>query len=329
MMFEVEDLSVASPATVSRCGMIYMEPVALGLKPLFNSWANTLPEPFKPQKVVFERLFDAYAQDAVTFARKNVRETVATVDGNLCLSLFRLIDSVIAGFLNELKTASETESEEGAAASRPSPEGTVKSIFFFSLIWSIGASCDLDGRHKFSTFLRERMLENLHDKDIPAERSIYDYCYLHSLGQHGWTPWMDTMPEFKLDPKLEFSSILVPTVDTIRYTNVLGRLVRKNHHVLCVGNTGTGKTLAVMDLLLNSMGKHCDTLPVSFSASTSANQTQDILDARMDKRRKGVFGPPAGMKYIIMVDDFNMPMREKYFAQPPIELLRQWMDHSG
>lgn len=85
----------------------------------------------------------------------------------------------------------------------------------------------------------------------------------------------------------------------------------------------------MQNMLVNKMPSEFDNIFMTFSARTSANQTQDIIDSKMDKRRKGIFGPPAGKKFIIFVDDFNMPQREKYFAQPPLEVLRQWIDNGG
>ena len=79
MMFEVEDLAVASPATVSRCGMIYMEPAALGIRPLCVSWLLTLPPSFASFAPALQELFDIYVQQAVTFVRKQLTETVTTV----------------------------------------------------------------------------------------------------------------------------------------------------------------------------------------------------------------------------------------------------------
>ena len=62
MMFEVADLAVASPATVSRCGMVYLEPSYIGLEPFAQCWLNKLPKNIKPHLAIFVNLFDHFME---------------------------------------------------------------------------------------------------------------------------------------------------------------------------------------------------------------------------------------------------------------------------
>lgn len=70
------------------------------------------------------------------------------------------------------------------------------------------------------------------------------------------------------------SDIEVPTIDNVRNAYQLGLLVDNYNNVLCIGPTGTGKTLTVAAKLARGMHKKfiCDV--IGFSARTSANQTQ-------------------------------------------------------
>lgn len=62
MMFEVQDLAVASPATVSRCGMVYLEPSILGLKPFVNCYLKTLPDAIFDHKDKLQSLFARFLE---------------------------------------------------------------------------------------------------------------------------------------------------------------------------------------------------------------------------------------------------------------------------
>ena len=119
MMFEVADLAVASPATVSRCGMVYMEPESMGLAPLVSSWLNTLPDKVKASKFIvmeLQKLYDENLDDACYFMRKNCQELVVTVDNNIAQSSMRLIDTFMANYIEtEIKkiTPDQISSLEG------------------------------------------------------------------------------------------------------------------------------------------------------------------------------------------------------------------------
>ena len=95
---------------------------------------------------------------------------------------------------------------------------------------------------------------------------------------------MDQLPKFVIQPDTKYSDIIVPTLDTVRSSHILEMLLLNKKTVVCVGPTGTGKTLAIADKLARNMPK--DYIPefITFSAKTSANQTQDLIDGKLDKR---------------------------------------------
>jgi dynein heavy chain len=99
---------------------------------------------------------------------------------------------------------------------------------------------------------------------------------------------------------------------------------------LC-GPTGTGKTILIKDFYsLKINHKEYSFQEVVFSSRTTCTQVQDQIESKLDKRgSKYLLGPKSNPKMILFVDDLNMPVKEIYGAQPPIEFLRQIIDQKG
>lgn len=90
-------------------------------------------------------------------------------------------------------------------------------------------------------------------------------------------------------------------METARQMFFLKTYVEHDVPLLFVGPTGTGKSAITNNFLLQLPKQKYIPSFINFSARTSANQTQDIILSKLDRRRKGLFGPPLGKKAIIFV----------------------------
>nr|KAG5713480.1 hypothetical protein BaRGS_025028 [Batillaria attramentaria] len=352
LIFEPADLEQASPATVSRCGMIYLEPHQMGWQPLMQSYMQyTLPQKLtQEQKELVTDLFNWLVQPCLDFIRKNCQTFITTSDMHLVQTLMRLYTSLMDEII-------ETINNEPAEGEDPIPGALtpqqvtlwLQGLFLFSLVWTIGGTAMGDSKKKFDVFFRTLIsgTDNDHPKpksikitksnSFPERDTVYDFCFQKKASGH-WVSWMEAMEKGKMTVaanakvsgemmRAYLSDLMVDTAETARQEYFLQVFLTHEVPVLFIGPTGTGKSAITNNYLLSLPKDHYIPNCINFSARTSANQTQDIIMSKLDRRRKGVYGPPMNKKSVVFVDDLSMPAKEKYGAQPPIELLRQWINH--
>ncbi|KAM5227717.1 LOW QUALITY PROTEIN: dynein axonemal heavy chain 3 [Ctenodactylus gundi] len=337
LIFEPADLEQASPATVSRCGMIYMEPHQLGWRPLKDSYMDTLPSRLTEEhKGLVNDMFLWLVQPCLDFCRLHCKFVVQTSPTHLAFSMMRLYSSL----LDEIRNVEEEETGSFEGLSSQQIFLWLQGLFLFSLVWTLAGTINADSRKKFDLFFRNMIMgmDDNHPRPksvkltknniFPERGSIYDFFFVKQSSGH-WNLWTDyiTKEEENIPAGAKVSELIIPTMETARQSYFLKTYLDHEIPVLFVGPTGTGKSAITNNFLLrlpkNIYMPNC----LNFSARTSANQTQDIIMSKLDRRRKGLFGPPVGRKSVVFVDDLNMPAKEVYGAQPPIELLRQWIDH--
>ena len=322
IMFEVEDLIVASPATVSRCGMVFMEPTSLGIEPVYMSWLKKLPKCFTTSKIdkTIKAFFEKYIAKSLEYLRKKLVEPCPTVNNGLLNSLLKIIDAYFEKFrVNESR---KTIEEEAKAF-----ETNIEALFIYALIWSVGVTTNSEGRIRFDKYFRELIKENLVDQSIslPTEGLVYDFHF--DIETRKWKHWLETVNQFEIPNNMSYTDIIIPTSDSIRNKYLIKHLAKTNKHVITTGPTGTGKTIGINELMTREMGDKYSSFNINFSAQTTARQTQDTLDSKLKKKSRDLYAPDNNKIGLVFVDDLNMPVRQSSGAQPPIEFIRQWLDH--
>ncbi|OHT13633.1 Dynein heavy chain family protein [Tritrichomonas foetus] len=345
LIFEVDDLSQASPATVSRAGMVYFDPSCLTWEAIVDSTLNEIEH-----SEHIKKLCHLYIPPMKKFLEVDAKLAIEISSHVVVSSLIGLF-SCFKDLLRKPKEITSNDDDEQKFIDPlndilyyslfsdysdreipyfySSPDRLPKAVemaFIFSLIWSFGAVLSEDCRLTFDKFLREKMHENNSLCDFPTENTVFNYFADFSCLK--WTEWVDgkTNIDFTLSQSVE--NQLIPTNECAAPI-FLSRLLIEHHKSIVLQGPPTSKTLISRILTYNILDQKefdCHNYPLS-SCSTPANIASFMM--QFMHKHQGKFGPLPNQSLIFTIDNLGAPKPEVYGAQPPLELLRQFFDYGG
>ena len=338
LVFEVDNLNYATPATVTRCGMIWFDSPILSIDSMLQSLLNDTQH----VTVDFNNDIPSNPAETIEHQRFFVKSAVKIIEVNLFNEIFReaikykhvmefTINRAMSTFVTLLKTYYRKFVQFFVTNQDINPEYLLKYIqraILLSLIWSLAGDMDATDRNTFAIFIAQlECFTSL--EEVDSTYSLLDYDI--SLPEGDWIHWISRVESLDLEPHQVNPNTVVPTVETVRNENMIHSILKEHKPVVLCGPPGSGKTMTLLGALRKSPGM--DLISLNFSKETSPNSLMKSLEQYCDYKKSStgmVLKPRISGKWVVIFcDEINLPEVDKYGTQRVISLIRQMIEHGG
>ncbi|CUM64243.1 uncharacterized protein PRCAT00001838001 [Priceomyces carsonii] len=338
LVFETDGLNYATPATISRCGMVWFDLYLITIGDLiernFNDLnsspidlleesSNTDFEIISIQKLLTECL-RRYLKLRLVLSLiercKDYTHIMEFIPHRVVQSVFVLLKTYFRRYLLQV-TAGIVAVEEA--------NDYIARATLLSLLWAFFGDCPLQEREEAGSIIaQENEFAGLEGINISGHYIDYDI----SLPDCQWLDWNSQVQHIDLEPQQVLkSNTVIATLDTIRHENLMYSLLNVHKFFLLCGPPGSGKTMTLLEALRKS--PQLDVLTLNFSKETSPISLMKLLEQYCEYKRSAdgiILTPKVRGKWIVVFcDEINLPAIDKYGTQKVISLLRQFVEHGG
>ncbi|XP_023385619.1 dynein heavy chain 9, axonemal [Pteropus vampyrus] len=326
LLFEISHLRTATPATVSRAGILYINPGDLGWNPPVSSWIDK--REIQTERANLTILFDKYLPICLDTLRTSQMSQDHSPPGMADGKEENILVDYRAEFskwwLTEFKTVKFPS--QGTIFDYYIDPETKKFELWSKLIPQFEFEPEMplqlvDYRAEFSKW----WLTEFKTVKFPSQGTIFDY-YIDPETKK-FELWSKLIPQFEFEPEMPLQACLVHTSETIRVCYFMERLMKKRRPVMLVGTAGTGKSVLVGAQLASLDPEKYLMKNVPFNYYTTSAMLQGVLEKPLEKKAGRNYGPPGNKKLIYFIDDMNMPEVDAYGTVQPHTIIRQHLDY--
>ncbi|XP_060906749.1 dynein axonemal heavy chain 11 [Labrus mixtus] len=306
LVFEISHLRTATPATVSRAGILYVNHQDLGWTPYVASWIDQRER--QTERAHLTILFEKYVPRCVEQMRNTFKTITPIPENSMVQTLCTLLNCLLL--------------PENIPPD--SPRELYETYFAFACIWAFGGALYQDQLYDYRVEFSQWWTKEMKTVKLPAQGTVFDY-YLEPQTKR-FLPWSDTVPPLEMETCVPLKAVLVHTAETVRLRYFMDLLLERRQPVMLVGNAGVGKTALVRNKL-DCLPESYMTTKIPFNYYTTSLSLQGTLEQSLEKRAGRSFFPVGNRRMVYFIDDLNMPAVDGFGTVQPHTLIRQHLDY--